>query len=126
MTKEFIIKVCPNCGAAIKVIDDCNCKDEGFTCCGKKMVTLKANSVDASLEKHIPNYEIDENGISASVNHVMENDHYIKWICLVTEDSEEFIYLKPNMDAKVLFKGKTKGVLYSYCNKHGLWKNEIK
>lgn len=125
MEKELIIKTCTKCGATIKVLKDCTCDNCGITCCDKKMVTLKPNSTDAAYEKHVPNYEIKDGNLIVSVNHVMDSDHYIEWISLVTNDNEETFYLKPGDDAKVTFTEKTKGTLYAYCNKHGLWKKEI-
>ena len=125
MEKELIIKTCTKCGATIKVLKDCTCDNCGITCCDKKMVTLKPNSTDAAFEKHVPTYEIKDGNLIVSVNHVMDPDHYIEWISLVTNDNEETFYLKPGDDAKVTFTEKTKGTLYAYCNKHGLWKKEI-
>lgn len=125
MKKELIINTCTKCGATIKMLKDCTCSDCGITCCDKKMITLKPNSTDAAFEKHIPTYEIKDGNLIASVNHVMDPNHYIEWISLVTDDNEETFYLKPGYNAKVNFTGKTKGTLYAYCNKHGLWKKEI-
>ncbi len=122
MKKELIIKKCTKCGAIVKVINDCNCD---IVCCGEKMTTVKSNSVDASFEKHVPSYEIKGNDVIVTVNHVMEEDHYIEWIGFVSKEKEEFYYLKPGTSATVTFKDVKEGTLYSYCNKHGLWKNEI-
>ena len=49
MNNELIIKKCKQCGAIVKVLNDCNCSC-GFECCGEKMETLIPNSVDASAE----------------------------------------------------------------------------
>ncbi len=122
--RELILRKCESCGAVVKVIKDCHCKC-GFMCCGDHMEVVEANSVDAAFEKHIPNYEIKDGKLEVRVNHVMEDEHYIEWIALVDDDSEEYIYFKPGEEAVVTFD-KTKGILYSYCNQHGLWKNEIK
>lgn len=125
MMRELILKKCPNCGAIVKVIEECKCDDCGITCCDKKMVEITANSTDAAFEKHVPTYEIKDGEIIVKVNHVMDEDHYIKWICFVTEDSEEYTYLKPNREAVAIYKNKP-GTLYSYCNKHGLWRQDVK
>lgn len=121
---KLMLKKCNSCGAMVKVIENCNCKC-GFECCGEKMVDVLPNSVDAAFEKHVPTYERKDNKLEVRVNHVMEEDHYIEWIALVTDKKEEYVYLKPNEDAVVVFDDVSSGTLYSYCNKHGLWKKEI-
>lgn len=126
MKKELILKRCIKCGALIKVIKDCDCQDCGITCCGEKMSEVKSNSVDAASEKHVPTYEIKGNDILVRVNHVMDDDHYIEWIALVSDNKEEVYYLKPGANATVTFKDVKEGTVYSYCNKHGLWKQKIK
>lgn len=122
---EFIVRKCQKCGAQVNVIRKCQCEDDCISCCGEKMQELRANEVDAAIEKHVPNYEIMDGNVVAVVNHVMEEDHYIEWISLVTDTSCEYIYLKPGDTSSVTFKGKTSGTLYSYCNKHGLWSSKI-
>lgn len=122
--RELLIKKCSSCGSTIKVFKDCHCGGCGVVCCGKSMEVIVANSVDAAFEKHIPTYEIKDGKLEVKVNHVMDSDHYIEWICLVTDNSEEYIYLNPGEDAIATFNNTT-GTLYSYCNQHGLWKNEI-
>ena len=122
--KELVLKKCLKCGALVKAIEDCNCENCGITCCNENMVVVKPNSVDAAFEKHVPNYEIDGDKLIVRVNHVMDEDHYIEWIAFVSDETEEFVYLKPGIEAKVEFKNQ-KGNLYSYCNKHGLWIKEI-
>ncbi len=126
MNKELIIKKCLKCGATIKVFNDCNCKDCGITCCGDKMVLLKPNSVDASFEKHVPAYEVIGDKIKVLVNHVMEEEHFIEWICLVSENKEEIVYFKTGESAEAEFSYRPGSTIYSYCNKHGLWKNDVK
>ena len=88
------------------------------------MVVVRPNSVDAAFEKHVPNYEEKDGKIIATVNHVMDEDHYIEWIAFVGENKEETVYLKPGEEARVEFS-KMNGKIYSYCNKHGLWVKEI-
>ena len=123
--KKLILKKCKKCGALVKVIIDCNCEGCGIKCCEEEMIELKSNEVDAAFEKHIPTYEIDGDNLIVSVNHVMDDDHFIEWICFVTEYGEEYKYFKPEEECKVIFKY-NKGTLYSYCNKHLLWMSEVK
>ena len=123
--KELVLKKCNKCGALIKVFKDYTCDECGIKCCDEVMKEIKPNSVDAAFEKHVPEYELDGDKLLVKVNHVMEEDHYIEWISFITEDSEEYVYFKPGDEAKVCFTYK-KGKLYSYCNKHLLWMNEVK
>ncbi len=126
MSKELVLKKCLKCGALVKVMNACKCKDCNLSCCGEKMITVKPNSVDAAFEKHVPTYEKEGNKLIVKVNHVMESDHYIEWICLITEEKEEYKYFKPEQEAIAVFTDVEEGILYAYCNKHGLWKSEIK
>lgn len=122
----MIIKKCLKCGAIVKVIKDCTCPDCGITCCGNEMKEIKANTSDGAVEKHKPTYIVYGDNLVVTVNHVMDDDHYIEWILLVTDDREEYRYLKPGTEAKVTFDKVSSGKIYSYCNKHGLWMEEIK
>ncbi len=125
MKNELTIKKCKTCGATIKVIKDCNCNGCGIVCCGEQMQTLIPNSVDAAIEKHVPTYEIVEDEIFVKVNHVMEKEHFIEWISLVKENKEITVKLYPEQNAEVRFPYIKGATIYAYCNKHGLWKNEI-
>ena len=77
MKNELLIKKCASCGALVKVIEDCTCENCGIKCCGEEMKLLVPNSVDAAVEKHVPNYEKVEDEIFVTVNHVMEKEHFL-------------------------------------------------
>ena len=124
--KELVIRKCKKCNAMVKVSEDCNCPSCGIICCDEKMSLVKANDTDAAVEKHVPTYEIKQDKIIVKVNHVMEDDHYIEWISAVTENEEHTKYLKPGMKAEAEFNYVKGMTLYSYCNKHSLWKVEVK
>ena len=123
--KELVIKKCLKCGATVKVIKDCTCDDCGIKCCGEPMKEVKANSSDGKVEKHKPTYTIKDNYLYVFVDHAMDEDHYIEWICLLTDDKEEYVYLKPGDESTVIFDRVKNGKIYSYCNKHGLWVETI-
>ena len=124
MENELIIRKCMSCGATVKVLKDCNCNCK-IQCCGEEMKKLESNSVDAAVEKHIPTYEKVEDEIYVKVNHVMEEDHFIEWISLVSGNEEYTVKLHPGQDAEARFKYIPGSTLYAYCNKHGLWKAEV-
>ena len=124
MSKEFIVRKCDSCGALVKVFEECNCNC-GLVCCGEKMEVVKANSVDAAAEKHIPNYEVVDGKLLIKVNHVMEEDHYIEWIAIVGENFEKIVYFKPGDEPKAHCKYVPGTKIYSWCNKHQLWVKEV-
>ena len=118
--EKLIFKKCSKCGNLFKVMGELKC--EGVTCCGDHLETITPNSTDASFEKHVPTYKIDNDKLIVSINHVMDEDHFIEWICFQTETEEHFKYL--DKEAKAIFPYE-KGTLYAYCNKHGLWASDV-
>ena len=125
MKKELIIERCKKCGGTVHIISDCDCNESGIKCCDETMERLVPNSVDAAIEKHVPTVEINGNKIKVTINHVMEEEHYIEWIAIVTDSKTCMKYLKPGESAEVEFKYVPDSKVYSYCNKHGLWMKEI-
>ena len=62
------------------------------------MSVLEANSTDAATEKHVPVVTVEGDTVHVevgSVQHPMEEDHYIEWIYLVTEHGVQSKCLKP-------------------------------
>ena len=122
--KELVIRKCKSCGAVVNVLEDCNCKC-GIVCCGEEMEKLIPNSVDAAIEKHVPTYEKINGEICAKVNHVMEEEHYIEWLCLIAENKQYMVRFNPGESAEAKFPYVSGSTLYAYCNKHGLWKTDV-
>ena len=125
MNKELVLKKCKSCGAIVKVIEDCNCPGCGIRCCDEEMEIVVPNSVECAVEKHIPSYEKEDDKIKVRVNHVMEEEHYIEWILLVSDEKECMVKLRPGQSAEATFKYIKGSTVYAYCNKHGLWKVNI-
>lgn len=123
MNKELVVKKCMKCG---EVVIELEHKSPNVICCGEPMVTLVPNSVDAAFEKHVPTYEIEGNMLKVKVNHVMEEDHYIEWICVVNDEVTLMKKLNPGEPAEFICENIKNAVIYEYCNKHGLWKTEVK
>ena len=124
--KNTVFYKCPICGNVIGLIDgDIN----HMMCCGRKMELLVANSEDAAVEKHVPVYERVEDEIVVkvgSIEHPMEKDHYIMWIAQVSDNQTTRVRLYPEQGTTVRFKYIPNSTIYAYCNKHGLWKTEVK
>lgn len=125
MKNELIIKKCKNCGAVIMPLKDCNCENCGIKCCETEMERLVPNSFEASIEKHIPNYEKVEDEIYVTLAHPMEKEHYIEWIALVHDNTKDIINLYPEQKAECRFKYIPGSTIYAYCNKHELWKKDV-
>ncbi len=116
---------CNICGRIIEVLED----GQGpIVCCGQPMEKLEPNTVDASLEKHVPVIEKTKDGYLVKVGsepHPMEDSHYIMWIELRFDDKFERIYLKPDNKPEVEFHIKSEKVTaLAYCNIHGLWQSK--
>ncbi len=121
---ELVFYRCAHCGnIAWKLIDS----GVPMVCCGEEMQALKANTVDAAQEKHVPVISRDGDTVTVavgSVTHPMEEKHYIQFIALVTDDSVVVKHLRPGDEPKLAVKGVTPVAAYEYCNIHGLWKGE--
>ena len=116
---------CSHCGNIIAKV-----KDMGVPviCCGEKMQEMIPGTVDASLEKHVPVYEIKDNIVTVSVGaveHPMLNEHYIEWISLQTNKGNQRKVLNPGDKPTacfVLCEGEVVEAVFEHCNLHGLWK----
>jgi len=116
---------CNHCGQIIAVV-----KNVGVpvVCCGEKMEKIIPGSVDASLEKHVPVYVLENNQVTVtvgSVEHPMQDVHYIEWILIQTKNGNQRVTLEPNQAPKATFAllpGDEVIAVYAYCNLHGLWK----
>ena len=119
---------CLKCNKIIMVLKSSHC---GTFCCDEEMVEVKANSVDAAQEKHVPVVEIKDKKVKVrvgEVEHPMLEEHYIEWILLETNKGTHIVNLKPNElpEAEfVLNDDEVVNTVYSYCNLHGLWKKEV-
>ena len=77
-------RVCKHCGNIVSMV-----KDSGVSlmCCGEKMSDLVAGVVDASLEKHVPVYEIKDNKkfeMDFNILGCRQSNANSKWCCKIT------------------------------------------
>ncbi len=86
---------------------------------------VKANSVDASFEKHVPQLEVHGDKVVVYVNHVMDEDHYIEWIMVDYGDCQIVKHFKPGDEPRLEVDYIKELKAYSYCNKHSLWENQL-
>ena len=123
--KKLNLRRCNKCGAMVEVLEDCKCENCGIKCCGETMSEVAENNKEFSFEKHMPEYEVAGNFIVATVNHVMEDAHYIEYIALVGDKINAKKYFKAGENAKAVFPYVKGATLYAYCNIHGLWSKQI-
>jgi desulfoferrodoxin (superoxide reductase-like protein)/DNA-binding XRE family transcriptional regulator len=109
--------VCPVCGNVI-----CSTGEGAFSCCGVSLPPLEAEECE---EVHELTVEPVENERYVSMRHPMEKTHYISFFAFVTSDRVQMKKLYPEMDAEARFPAGMHGLLYAYCNRHGLYKKRI-
>ena len=101
-----------------------------LVCCGQPMTLLKANTEDASQEKHVPDVKITGNEMTVqigSVIHPMEEAHHIQFIYVETDKGGQLRQLAVGQEpvATFTFTDESPIAVYEYCNLHGLWKKEV-
>ena len=118
---------CKHCGNIAYMLND---SGVSMICCGETMNELNALTRDGAVEKHVPVYEVSDNVVTVvvgSVEHPMEEKHYIQWIIVETNLNTHIKKLNPGEAPKASFalvSGEEVTSVYEYCNLHGFWKSE--
>ncbi len=123
MTELNQIYKCPICGNIVEIVNNAG---GTLVCCGKPMLLLEENSVNAAVEKHVPVVEQKGKEVFVKVGevaHPMTEEHYIQWIEVITKNKTYKKFLKPNEKPEATFTI-DEGIVSvrEYCNLHGLWK----
>lgn len=109
--------VCPVCGNVIHTTGDTL-----ISCCGITLPVLEAEEAD---DHHMVLVEQIEDEHFITIDHPMTKDHYISFAAYVTSDRFQMVKFYPEGNAEVRFPRRGRGVLYYYCNRHGLMKQRI-
>ena len=123
MEQKFFI--CKKCGQIIAKVNDTAVP---VICCGEAMAQIIPCTTDASVEKHIPVYEIKDNKVIVkvgSIEHPMSEEHFIEWISLQTNKGNQRKVLQPMHKPEACFsicEDEEVEAVYAYCNLHSLWK----
>ena len=89
-----------------------------ISCCGISLPPLKSEETD----KHHPiTIEQVEDEHFITIRHPMTKDHFISFLAYVTCDRVQFVKFYPEENAETRLQLRGKGVLYFYCNQHGLF-----
>ena len=125
MNSKFLI--CESCKQLIHQFGD---EDREFTCCGKPMKEIMPNTMEASVEKHVPVVQVQGNKLTVQIGvteHPQTQDHYVSWIYVKCGNRTQGLTLtykdKPFAEFYGDWKGKVE--VQAYCNKHGIWLSTI-
>lgn len=120
------IYYCEHCGnVAVKTVDS----GVGMVCCDDEMRELKPNAGDDP--KHVPVVtETPDGHIRVEIGreiHPSTPEHHIEFIYLETEHGGKIRYLDSSYIPIVEFCGCADKpmAVYTYCNRHGLWKTDL-
>lgn len=116
--------ICKHCGNLVGMINNSGVP---MICCGEPMTLLEPNTVEASVEKHLPVVTVEGNTVKAvigDVAHPMIPEHFIGFVylqtnlggqrkCLVAGDAPEVTF--------ALSEGEKPLAVFAWCNLHGLW-----
>ena len=108
--------VCPVCGNVIHSLGN-----SVISCCGITLPALEAEEAEDCHQIRIENVE-DEQYLT--LDHPMTKQHYISFLAYVTSDKIQMVKLYPEGDAQTRMQLRGFGMLYWYCNQHGLFKKK--
>ena len=109
--------VCPICGNIIH-----STGNTLVSCCGITLPPLEPEEADGDHGITIENVE-DEHFIT--VHHPMTKAHFISFLAYVTSDRLQLVKLYPEGEAQTRLQLRGRGMLYYYCNRHGLFRKKI-
>ncbi len=111
------IYICPICGNILYAAGAAM-----ISCCGVSLPPLEAEASDDMHEAHC---EIIEHEIYITIEHPMTKDYYISFIAYCTGSRFELVKLYPEGSAEARFFKRGHGIIYWYCNHHGLFCKRI-
>ena len=109
--------VCPICGNVIHCTGN-----TVVSCCG---VTLPACEAEELDEQHALRIEDVEDEQFLTIDHPMTKEHFISFVAHVTSDRFQLVKFYPEGNAETRMQLRGRGILYLYCNKHGLMKRKL-
>lgn len=109
--------ICPVCGNVVH-----STGSSVISCCGIILPPLEAEEAD---EAHSVAVERVEDERFVTVRHPMTKQHYISFLAYVTSGRIQLVKLYPEGNAETRFQPRGFGMLYWYCNHHGLFKQKL-
>ena len=109
--------VCPICGNVISAIGEGN-----YSCHG---IVLPKAEVEDLDENHEILFEEIDGEYYVSMQHDMSKKHFISFFAYVTSNVFQMVKLYPEQMAECRFMKRGHGIVYGYCNRHGLFMKRI-
>ena len=109
--------VCPVCGNVLHATGQAV-----VSCCGVALPAQDIADAENADEHHQLTVERVEDELFVTIHHPMTKEHSISFIAYLTGDKFQLVKLYPEGNATCRFPLRGKGVLYFYCNRHGLMK----
>ncbi len=109
--------VCPICGNVIHCTGDAV-----VSCCGVTLPPLDAEDPDA---EHTLLIQRVEDAHFLTISHPMTKTHYISFMAFASSDRFQLVKLYPEGNAEARMQLHGHGILYFYCNRHGLMKKRL-
>jgi superoxide reductase len=123
MANRLELYKCEVCGNIVEVL---HAGAGELVCCGQPMDQLVEKTEEQGMEKHLPIIEKTESGILVkvgSIQHPMENEHYIELIEVISGEQISRKFLKPGEVPEAEFIGfDENATAREHCTIHGLWK----
>ena len=110
--------LCPVCGNAIF-----SAGEAVVSCCGITLPPLEAEDPDP---EHSLRAERVEDEYWVTLEHPMTKEHYITFLAAVSDQRIQLVKLYPEWGAEARFKIDGGKDLYACCNRHGLFRFQIK
>ena len=109
--------VCPICGNVMHSMGNAV-----ISCCGVTLPPLEAEEADGD---HAVTIETVEDEHFITIAHPMTKQHFISFVAFVTSDRIQLVKLYPEGNAQTRMQLRGRGIVYAYCNRHGLMKKRV-
>lgn len=115
---------CNKCGNVVALVEG---NEKFLKCCGEELQEVSVKTGEGEI-KHKPVMQVEDDQVYIKVGetiHPMDEDHYIKWILIVSSNSTKMIKFNPGDTPECVVPYEECMKVYAYCNKHDLWKSEL-
>lgn len=109
--------ICPICGNVITAVGEGH-----YSCHGITLPKAEAEEADVCHEIRIA--EMDGE-FYVSMDHDMTKKHNLSFFAYATSNTLQLIKLYPEQSAECRFTKRGHGIIYGYCNRHGLFAKRV-